>query len=196
MASYKYSGWSFGQVEALINIIGEENAKSLLAGKAKVVIEEIVDSILDFLTTITIVATTAKFVAEQELVVGQSGIAWLGKNFKTWFGNKVEEPQPETVLRSHRLRKQSRDLRIIAELGGEEKVETTLSAIVQLISRQAKGESGALLNNGYVNIFYVRDAEGVLLLVGVDWLKAGWGVNARAVEGPREWRDGSRVFSR
>lgn len=32
MSIYKYSNWSLGQVEALINTIGEDNAKALLAG--------------------------------------------------------------------------------------------------------------------------------------------------------------------
>ena len=32
MPVYKYSGWSFGDVEALINVVGEENARALIAG--------------------------------------------------------------------------------------------------------------------------------------------------------------------
>lgn len=32
MATYKYAGWTFGRVEALLNIIGERNAEALLQG--------------------------------------------------------------------------------------------------------------------------------------------------------------------
>lgn len=196
MATCKYSDWTRGQVEALLNIVGEENARNLLAGKVKVVIEEIVDSILDFVATITVLATAAKFIAKEKLAIGQSGIKYHGDNFKAWFLDKVEESQTETTLRCHRLKKWSRDLPIIAELGGEEKVETTLSVIHQLISQQVNGEAGTLLTNGYANIFYVRDVDGVLRAVNVYWYGVGWRVLANTVENPYRWLDGNQVFSR
>ena len=40
MATYKYSSWSFGQVEALLNILGGDDvAKKVLAGTVKVTVE-------------------------------------------------------------------------------------------------------------------------------------------------------------
>jgi hypothetical protein len=40
MATYKYSSWSFGQVEALLNILGGDDiARKVLAGTAKVTVE-------------------------------------------------------------------------------------------------------------------------------------------------------------
>lgn len=47
METCKYSDWTRGQVEALINIIGEENAKKLLAGDIKVSFEEVVKTLFD-----------------------------------------------------------------------------------------------------------------------------------------------------
>lgn len=35
MATYKYADWTIGRVEALLNILGEENAKALLRGQIK-----------------------------------------------------------------------------------------------------------------------------------------------------------------
>lgn len=151
--------------------------------------------LLEFLGTLTISATTTPFVVKKELAIGQSGIKYHGDNFKQWFGGKVEEPQTETTLCSHRLKKWSRDPAIIAELGGEEKAETTLFTIGSLLSQQAKGESGSLLTNGYANIFYVRDVEGVLRAILVRWYGGGWYLGAHAVESPGGWNDGSRVFS-
>jgi hypothetical protein len=85
---------------------------------------------------------------------------------------------------------------IIAELGGEEKSETTLSEMFSLMEKQGKGEDGVLLNNGYANIFYIRDLAGVLRAVGVRWGGGGWGVGADSVGGPDRWDGGYRVFSR
>jgi hypothetical protein len=85
---------------------------------------------------------------------------------------------------------------IINELGGEAKAETTLSEMFSLMEKQKNGESGVLLNNGYANIFYIRDQNGVLRAVGVDWDDGGWYVGAYSVEDPGGWRVGRQVFSR
>jgi predicted metal-dependent peptidase len=97
-------------------------------------------------------------------------------------------------LRVSQLKKNSLDKPILAELG--DKAETTLSAIWELLTKQPNGESGVLLTNGYANIFYVRDAKGVLWAVGARWSSGGWYVCASSVEGPGGWNEGSQVFSR
>lgn len=43
----KYSDWTRGNVEALINIVGEENAKALLAGNISVKFEKVVRKLFD-----------------------------------------------------------------------------------------------------------------------------------------------------
>ena len=65
-----------------------------------------------------------------------------------------------------------------------------------LMAKQAKGEKGALLNNGWANIFYVRDSAGVLRTVNVYWDGGRWFVNAFSVVNPDRWNDGYQVFSR
>ena len=89
MATCKYADWTNGQEEALKNILGgDEICRKILQGKVKVTVEEIVDSILDFLATLTIAATTTKFIAREELAIGQSGIGYHSDNFKAWFLGK------------------------------------------------------------------------------------------------------------
>ena len=85
---------------------------------------------------------------------------------------------------------------IIPELGGETKVETTLSEMFSLIRKQPDGEEGVLLNNGWANILYIRDQNGVLRAVGVRWGDGGWGVDAGSVEDSGGWDAGHQVFSR
>jgi hypothetical protein len=133
-------------------------------------------SILDFLSTVTLPATTGKFIAKDKFAVGSNGISFLGDNFNSWFlagKGKIEDPIVETTLRCHKLRNASLDTPIIAKLGGEAKAETTLTGIFALMERQNNGEE-VLLTNGYANIFYVKDVKGVLRAVHVDRYDVGW----------------------
>lgn len=208
MATYKYASWSFGQVEALINTLGgDETARNILAGKVKVVtqtVQRVIETLLDFVGTVSVPATTGKLVAKDRFVVNTKRnapvkISAVWDNFTTWFlsgKGKTEDPISEQTLRYHKLRQSSVDGPIITELGGEAKAETTLSEMFSLMEKQKNGEDGVLLNNGWANLFYIKDQNGVLRTVRVDWYDGGWYVDAHSVEGPGRWRDGRRVFSR
>jgi len=157
--------------------------------------------LLESVGTITILATTGKFVVRDRFVVNTKQnasvkISDVGDNFTKWFFGKIEEPISETELRYQTLRKASVDGPIIAELGGDNKAEITLTEIFALIATQSNGESGALLNNDRANIFYVKDINDMLRAVRVYWGGDGWCVYAYSVGFPRGWRDGDRVFSR
>lgn len=162
------------------------------------------DRILQFDGTVVVSATTAKFVAKEKFVVNTEGdalvkISYLGDNFKAWFlsgDGKTEDSISEQTLRHAKLCEASVDGPIIAELGGRELAETTLSEMFALMEKQGKGEDGCLLSNGYANIFYIKDQNGVLRAVDVLWLGSGWFVNARSVEFLLGWLVGFRVFSR
>ncbi len=70
--------------------------------------------------------------------------------------------------------------------------ETVLCGVIAgLIARQPKGEEGALLNNGYANLFYLGSC-----VVDVGWGSGGreWGVNAWR-RGDDGWDAGGQVFS-
>jgi hypothetical protein len=165
---------------------------------------ELTPSILELVSTVVVPATTGKLVAREKFVLdtgrkAKVKISYLGDNFKAWFLNgagKTEDPITEQTLRYHKLRQSSVDGSIIAELGGEEKSETTLAEMFSLMEKQGKGEDGVLLNNGWWNIFYIRDQSAVLRAVCVRWDDGGWRVVAGSVEDPYRWSVGRRVFSR
>ena len=151
--------------------------------------------------TVTVQATTEPFIARDHLVKDTSQkaavkIAWISSSFEGWFLGETKGPAPEARIRYAQLTRSELDGPILKELGNT--AETTLAAIHGLMKLQPNGESGALLTNGYVNIFYVRDINGVLRAVCVGWyaLGGGWGVYAFSVAGPGGWVGGGRVFSR
>lgn len=161
-------------------------------------------SILELVSTVVVSATTSKFIAKDKFVVNTKRnapvkISAVWDNFTSWFlsgDGKTEDPISEQTLRYHKLRQPSVDGPIIAELGGEVKAETTLSEMFSLMEKQKNGEDGVLLNNGYANIFYIKDQKGVLRAVYVYWYVGGWYVHADSVENPSRWRGGDQVFSR
>jgi hypothetical protein len=139
-------------------------------------------SILEFISTVKVPAATVQFVGRAKFVVDTTDdalvkISYVGGNVKEWFLNgdgKTEDPIDEQTLQYAKLRKASVDGPIIAELGGQEKSETTLSEMFSLMEKQGKGEDGVLLNNGYANIFYIKDLARVLRAVSVGWRGGGW----------------------
>jgi hypothetical protein len=161
-------------------------------------------SIFELVSTVVVSATTSKFVAKDKFVVNTKRnapvkISAVWDNFTSWFlsgEGKTEDPISEQTLRYHKLRKSSVDGPIITELGGEEKSETTLTEMFSLMEKQKNGEGGVLLNNGYANIFYIRDQNRVLRAVYVRWFGDGRHVDAGSVEDPDRWDAGSQVFSR
>lgn len=116
-----------------------------------------------------------------------------GSNFKSWFTGKVEDDAPSGMLVPFTLTESAYDHEIIADLGGEDKVEVTLTEVWRLMCVQANGEKGALLTNGYANIFYVRDVSGVLCAVFVYWYDFGWFVDALVLDAFR-WSVDSQAF--
>lgn len=200
-ASSKYTAGQLNtMIKKLIEQVGENGPNLLLQGKLK--IEAIKDSLLmNWLGTTTTSATTEKFVAKDKFCKDSKEVKFYGiwDNFTNWFlaGNgKIEEPLSEQGLRYGNLTESSVDGPIIEELGGEAKVETTLTELFVLLKKQPNGKEGDLLTNGYANIFYIKDAKGELRAVFVFWLDDGWVVSASSVEGPLGWRAGRRVFSR
>ncbi len=156
--------------------------------------------LLRHLGIIAVPATTERFIASEKFVINtdrndQVKISYLGDNFKGCFLSKTEAPIQETVLRYQKLVWSSTDDFIIAELGGEAKAETTLAQVFALMQIQKNGEAGVLFNNGWENIFHVRDTNGVLRAVGIDWRFGGWRAYTGFVGGRGGWRGGCQVFS-
>jgi len=172
-----------------------------IAERAKSVVQKIENVIGNIISTTTIPATTEKFIAKNNFIVDTSEnanvkISWLSGDFKDWFLLKVENPFPGSEIVARQLIKRSVDAPILKELGGNEKAETTLAEVYAMMQKQANGKSGALLINGWANIFYVKDISGTLRAVRVYWFDDGWFVHAYSIELPHEWDAGHRVFSR
>ncbi|MDB5566543.1 MAG: hypothetical protein JWP84_3109 [Tardiphaga sp.] len=123
------------------------------------------------------------------------GISWLGATFAQRYGGKVENRVADApLLQVFTLGRASRDAEIVGALG--DRHETQLGAIWCSLRLQAHGEPGALLTTAVPNIFYARDATGVLGAVDVVWGGAGWEIGASRIDGGRQWPAGIRVFSR
>ena len=144
------------------------------------------------------------FCAKEKFAIGtQDGvvIGRLGDDFKEHFLNgstgKNDIDVPEVQLRTHNLRKGSVDEPIIKELG-EELVETNLATMWELMKKQGSGQAGDLLDDGYNNIFDIRDDTGILWAVCCSWHFSlrFWLVDALPITIRDEWDDGTRVFSR
>jgi hypothetical protein len=114
--------------------------------------------------------------------------------FKTRFFDKTENPSAEVTYRKYKLLQISADGPIIAELGGETKVEGTFAAAFALLQRQPKGEPGFLQTNGYANIFYIRDKTKALCAVRIGWADDGWVVDAISVQDPLAWNGKHEIF--
>jgi hypothetical protein len=171
-------------VKKLIEQVGKKGPDLLLQGKLK--IEAIKVSILNWIETTKTSATTEKFVAKEKFVKDSKEVKFYGiwDIFTEWFlsdDGKIEDPIGSQELRYGNLTKDSVDRPIIEELGGEAKAETTLSELYDLLKKQAKGEEGDLLTNGYANIFYIKNTEDVLRAVYVLWDGDGWFVPANSV---------------
>ncbi|MFH1744828.1 MAG: hypothetical protein ABH881_01520 [bacterium] len=87
----------------------------------------------------------------------------------------------------------SKDGLIIAKLGGEKKVRTTLPELWGVLKKQPNLEEGAL-SLWSANIFYILNNKGILCPVIVDQKYGGWRISVRSVKDSYEWYEDSRVF--
>lgn len=114
--------------------------------------------------------------------------------FEKRFFDKIENPAPEAAYRKYRLLADSADRPLINELGGETEVEGTFMAAFALLQRQPKGEPGFLQTNGYANIFYARDKDGMMCAIRIGWASDGWVVDAIPVADPEPWHGDHLIF--
>jgi hypothetical protein len=121
-------------------------------------------------------------------------IATIWDEFRSRYFDKTENPIAEMTYRRFKLLHIAPDGPIIAELGGETKVEGTVTAAVALLQRQGNGGPGFLQTNGYANIFYSRDKKGVLCAIRIGWTAEGWVVDAIAVQDPLAWNGQHAIF--
>lgn len=191
--------------QLMINLEGEQGIEWLaefkkFLRKEKCWTDIAIETLLDFISTVTVSARTENFIVRNYFIIDTSKkakvrISGLGKNFKSNFLDKVENPIGKSTLHYYRIKKRSRSTPIINELGGEDKSETALSEMFSLMEEQGNGQSGSLLIDGSANIFFICDCAGVLWAVDCSWVDDGWNVDASYLEDGRPWRDDCQVFS-
>lgn len=120
------------------------------------------------------------------------GIGSVQAEFAQWFFPKKEAAGSPAPLECLELQRNAANAAILEALGSE--VETTLAAVFCLLRQQNAGQPGALAVNGFGNVFYVRDAEGILRAVNVHWCAGAWSIGAMRVDAATEWPVRDRVF--
>lgn len=188
-----------GEGDFMKGVVGLLRGEFVLTPVAKAVV-----NLLEFVGEVVVSATTEVFVATKKFVVDKTPtalvkISFVGENFRNWFlqdNCKAEALISVSTLRYAKLRQRSVDGLIIEEIGGESKAETTLTELFALMLKQRNGEVGVLLTNGWANLIYIKDQNGVLRTVCVHWGGDGWDVDAGSTSYSGLWLDGYRVFSR
>jgi hypothetical protein len=172
--------------------------------------QTIVTPLSEIIFTTNIPATTGKFFARDKFKVDKSEeaevkIREISDDFESWFIKKTEEPWSGGIIYCRKLTKHSDDSLILNKLGGQEKAEITLFELFYMMKREADVEAGELLTNGDINLFYIRDINGILRVVFLTWhydpfyykgYDTGWHLRAIPLESPKGRYFGSRVFSR
>lgn len=170
------------------------------ASRRVAMVGKMIDSELLEPMTMVSVPAVPRFKAKDKFREGKTvdgvKVYGTGSNFDAHFMGKVEKDVATMQLRAHKLRKGSKDPAIIEALGGTGLVETSLAQMWEMMKKQGEGQEGDLLTNGYANIFYVPDTEGVIWAVGCSWRGSSWGVGAGPLSFPFDWYAGHQVFSR
>ena len=124
---------------------------------------------------------------------------YMWGSFKEEILNEAVEIEnvPELKWKTYDLKKELNDFEIEKELPNcvFEDVSKFCAYLYDLIEKQKNGETGAMLNNGYANIFYIK-VNGGVFTVSVYW-RAGvslWYVSAYSRDDFR-WNAGGRAFS-
>jgi len=126
---------------------------------------------------------------------------WLSKKFKDYIlsgASKKQVSAGETIIGSARLSQVANDVDISNELPAGyifTDVDIFLVCLATFIEGQWGGKSGALFNDGFTNIFYVRIDSEVFAVI-VSWVVEDqeWLCDAERLNDFR-WLAGYRAFS-
>lgn len=137
------------------------------------------------------------FVAEQEFVGGRDMvIRGIGANFTRYLLPKVESHVTiAEKLAVNRVVEPGNNADLIADLGGEDRVEIALSQFFAAHALQPRGEPGLLLTNGHSNTAYVRDVFGAICAVCGIWYRGGWVFEAYPRDCPCRYSRNRHILS-
>jgi hypothetical protein len=146
-------------------------------------VKQRVQDLLVFVGTVRLPGISEPFKVGDRFVVDTSETARVkiyevSTNFKRMFGKMTVGVCGESSLSYSMLKRHAYDNAIIAALGGEAKVVTTIAEVWQLMELQPGHLLGHLSRDEKAISFYVYDEEEVLRLVYVSRYNNAWGVNA------------------
>lgn len=212
----KYSEWTRGQDEALLNKLGGMDVVLKILGAKKVTVtvdEEKGEATVAVVKPSRSPATRLRR-ASTAALPERTSVFDPDKFFQTQTGRyiwdyfrdrvvaaaKPVESLPAAEIASFDLVKNATDMQIQGELPEGHVFEDTsvfCAYLATMIERQEGGAAGDLLANGYANIFYVCGVAGEVFAVRAYWyaVRREWFVHAYFL-GARQWRAGPRVFSR
>jgi hypothetical protein len=181
----KYPDVTAGQTESCINRLGGwDNFLRFIGGSGKVVF----DSILTLLREVKLDAQSA--VTTSEEYFEEAGVKWADENVKAQFIGLDIPDTPASDFCVRKLEHSSPDAPIVAELGGEEKAETSVAHFKDFLSKNRKSTEWF--------IFYLRGRGGKLWAVYAlrNLRRADWDVGGHSVTSPFDWLAVDRVVSR
>lgn len=157
--------------------------------KAPLPPKKVKKAVLNFREEVTVGPLEKRFVPN-EFFKTRPGLYLYNDMQRVLKNAQAVESDEAASLRSFDLTRNAYDREIKLEL--PERHEVELWQVADLIERQKNGEAGALLNNGYANIFYVA-GYAVCVHWGAD--NREWRVSAWKLDDDY-WNEGLRVFSR
>jgi hypothetical protein len=196
-----------GQPSAAITAICRMAFEKLPMAAVPAPAAEPLPPILRFGALVIVPARAKRFVPREKYVVNTRPgkhvkIGYIAPDFITAFGDKVEEPTEEVVLRYDILDRQSAFASAVKELSDQGVVtKTTPGELWSMLEKQPDGpksKAGPLLANGYANLSEMVGSDNVSRLVSVSWFDFfdGWDVYASPVTDSIQWDAGSQLFSR
>lgn len=142
-----------------------QNAKKVPGGFAK---------LQDFTKTLAATAVAGGFITATHFVTSEK--LYVCPGFTQLITANYTEPLVkrglEGIEKAFDLARNMSDTEIIAELGGEEEMRKyafTPDQVADMIDIQPGGSPGAMLTNGYANIFYMIGVGGALFAICVCW---------------------------
>lgn len=207
MATYKYSSWNFGQVEALLNILGgDEVGRNILAGKIRVKLEH-TTPLLTPPRPLTLAVSPAK--PTTQCFTDRSRYYYRDTDLDRWLP-KNQPAGTEKQFSGRELARNATFAEMVADITGiTGDVATMSKALIEgghtvtcpqiedATERQEKGEAVGLQTIGYANLFFVEGADGSVLVVRVNRYDGRqWFVNVHRLDDSCVWSAEGRVFAR
>ncbi len=156
--------------------------------------------LMNFLTAIIIAASNSVFSPSEHFIANlcddnvKVRIMYVNTSFSDNFLNFNEGPERRHSIRKYSTGERLYYVDIIGEFGNSY-IESSLFDIWTLLSLQPRGQEGDL-SISKDNIFFAKDAKGVMWAILVKWSVSGWYIGAFSLDRGDIVEKGSLVFIR